>query len=60
MKSEGDAFDVRLAKPARIEQLRELMALATRRSPDGSTCDAVATGPDDAQAIAAAASASAK
>jgi CheY-like chemotaxis protein len=57
MKSEGGAFDVRLAKPARIEQLRELLALAIGRGSGDSTCDAGAAAPDGAQAIAAPASA---
>jgi len=55
MKSEAGAFDVRLAKPVRIEQLRELLARAIGPPPGGSTFDAVAARPDDAQAIAAAA-----
>ena len=36
MKSQGGAFDVRLAKPARIDQLRELLANAIGQGRDGS------------------------
>jgi len=53
MKSEGGAFDIRLSKPARIEQLRELLARATARDPDASTAR---PGPDPAQAIVVATS----
>lgn len=35
MKSQGGAFDVKLAKPARIEQLRELLANAIGRAGEG-------------------------
>ena len=48
MKSEGVAFDVRLSKPARIEQLCELLARATARDPDASTAR---PGRDPPQAI---------
>ncbi len=37
MKSEGDAFDARLAKPARLDQLRELLARAIGPLPIDST-----------------------
>lgn len=33
MKSEGEAFDVRLAKPARMDQLSELLARTVGRVP---------------------------
>ena len=36
MKSEGDAFDVRLAKPARMDQLSELLAQAVGPIPDNT------------------------
>ena len=37
MKSEGDAFDVRLAKPARLDQLSELLARAVGPAPGHAT-----------------------
>ncbi len=37
MKSEGDAFDVRLAKPAGMDQLSELLAQAVGPVPGKST-----------------------
>jgi len=36
MKSEGDAFDVRLDKPARMDQLSELLAQAVGPIPDNT------------------------
>ena len=51
MKSEGGAFDVRLSKPARIEQLRELMTRAIEQDPDVATAMPGAEGPDKPQAI---------
>ncbi len=37
MKSEGGVFDVRLAKPARLDELSELLARAVGPAPDNST-----------------------
>ncbi len=37
MKSYGDAFDIRLAKPARMGQLSELLAKAVGPAPGNST-----------------------
>ncbi len=41
MKSEGCAFDVRLAKPARMEQLSELLAQAVGPVPGHARFDSV-------------------
>ena len=41
MKSEGGAFDVRLAKPARMEQLSELLAQAIGPVPGRARFDSV-------------------
>ena len=46
LKSDGGVFDARLAKPFRIEQLRELLAHAIGRPSGGSKADPGAPGPE--------------
>ena len=52
MKSHGGAFDVRLAKPAQMDQLSALLAMAVGPAPANSTSADSAPGPADGIAAA--------